>query len=119
MVNKTILLGRLGHKPSIRYTQNGTAVASFSIATSERYETKTGEKKENVEWHDCVIWGKDAENLTKLTDKGSLVYVEGSSHSREYETKSGEKRKVKEIKVHTWDLPAGGTKGQPEENVVF
>lgn len=76
-VNKCILLGRLGRDPEVRYTTTGSALCTFSIATSEKW-TKDGQKHEQTEWHNCVAFGKVAELVSKYVFKGSQVYIEGS-----------------------------------------
>ena len=101
-VNKVILVGRLGKDPEIRYTQGGTAVASFSIATDESYKDKTsGNKIEKTEWHRLVVWGPSVEAFVqKYLHKGDLIYVEGKLQTREWEDKqSGQKRSTTEINV--------------------
>jgi len=96
MVNKIILIGRIGGKPSVHYMPDGTAVCNFSIATSETWK-KDGEKKEKTEWHKVVAYGKLAEICTEYLDKGSLVYVEGKIQSRSWDDKDGAKRTITEV----------------------
>ena len=88
MLNKIHLIGRLGHEPSMRYTDGGTAIANFSLATSERWN-KDGEKQEKTEWHRVVIFGKLAEICDRFLDKGSLIYLEGKVQTRKWEDKEG------------------------------
>jgi single-strand DNA-binding protein len=83
-VNNAILLGNLGEKPELRYTNNGIAVTSFSLATNNTY-TVDGEKKETVEWHKIVAWRKLAEIVAQYCDKGSKVYIEGRLQTRKWE----------------------------------
>ena len=99
-VNKVILVGRLGKDPEIRYTQGGTAVASFSIATDESYK-KDGEKVKKTEWHNIVVWGPSVENFVKpYIHKGDLVYIEGKLQTRSWEDKkNGGTRYTTEINV--------------------
>ena len=92
-VNKVILLGNLGRDPELRYTQSGTAVAKFSVATSSR--TKDGGDK--TEWHNVVAWDKLAELVNRLVGKGSKVYVEGRLQTREYTDKDGNRRWSTEV----------------------
>jgi single-strand DNA-binding protein len=88
-VNKVILVGRLGKDPETRYMPDGTAIANFSLATSDSWkDKKTGEKKEQTEWHNCSAFGKLAEIIEKYLKKGALIYVEGSSHTRKYQDKA-------------------------------
>lgn len=98
-VNKVILVGNLGRDPEVRRTQNGDAVVSFSLATTESWRDKsTGERKDKTEWHNVVIWneniGKVAEQYCK---KGSKVYLEGQLQTREFTDKDGNQRKTTEI----------------------
>jgi single-strand DNA-binding protein len=97
-LNKAILIGNLGRDPEVRYTPDGTAVATFSIATSEAWNDKsTGEKKERTEWHRIVMFGKLAEISGEYLAKGKQVYVEGRIQTREWEDKEGNKRTTTEI----------------------
>ena len=84
-LNKVMLIGRLGKDPEIRYTQSGSAVTNFSIAVSESWTDKQGQKQEKTEWINCVAFGKQAETLEKYLKKGSLVYVEGRIQTDSYE----------------------------------
>ncbi|MGZ7033042.1 MAG: single-stranded DNA-binding protein, partial [Thermoanaerobaculia bacterium] len=93
MINKVILVGRLGKDPEIRSTPSGTSVARFSLATDEKFTDRNGEKQERTEWHNIVAWGKLAEICGQYLKKGKLVYVEGRIQSREYEGRDGIKRK--------------------------
>ncbi|MFQ5484233.1 MAG: single-stranded DNA-binding protein [Desulfobacterales bacterium] len=97
-INKVILVGRLGRDPEVRYTPDGTAVANFSIATSEEWKDKgTGEKKERTEWHRIVAWRRLGEICGEYLSKGRQVYIEGRIQSREWEDKEGNKRNTTEI----------------------
>ena len=96
-VNKVILVGRLGNDPEVRYTQDGSAVASFSIATSDEWKDKeTGDKKERTEWHRIVAWRKLGEICGEYLSKGRQVYVEGKLQTRSWE-KDGVTRYTTEI----------------------
>ena len=95
-INKVLLMGRLGADPELRYTADGTPVATFNMATSESYKDRSGAKKEKTEWHRVVVWRKLAEIAGEYLKKGRLVYIEGKLQSREWE-KDGEKHKVFEI----------------------
>ncbi len=96
-VNKVILVGRLGKDPESRTIDNGTMVVNFTIATSESYKDKTtGEKKENTEWHNIVLWRGLAEVAAKYLHKGDLVYVEGKIRTRSWE-KDGITRYTTEV----------------------
>ena len=92
MINKAILVGRLGRDPEIRYTASGMAVANFTIATSEKWKDKTsGEMQERTEWHRIVAWGKLAEICKQHLSKGQQVYVEGRLQTRGWEDAEGRK----------------------------
>ena len=89
-VNKVILVGNLGQKPEMRYTQTNTAVATLSIATSESWKDKdSGEQREKTEWHRVVFFGKLAEIAEQYLDKGSQLYVEGKLQTRKWQDKEG------------------------------
>jgi single-strand DNA-binding protein len=96
-VNKVILIGNLGRDPELRYTQGGQAVANFTLATTERFPTKEGERQERTEWHRIVAWGRTAELCAQYLSKGRSVYVEGRLQTREWEDKEGQKRRTTEI----------------------
>lgn len=98
-LNKVMLIGRLGRDPEIRYSQQGTAVVNFSIATSEQWTDKnTGDRQERTEWHRIVVFGKQAEVCEKYLSKGSQIYVEGRLQTRNYE-KDGQTHYITEIVV--------------------
>ncbi len=111
-VNRVILIGRLGKDPEVRYTADGVAVASFSLATSETRKNKDGTKNERTEWHRIVAWRKLAEIVAEYLKKGSLVYIEGKIQSREYEGKDGVKRRAFEIVADGMKMLGGGTPGE-------
>lgn len=97
-INKVILIGRLGQDPEVRYTPDGTAVANFSIATSEEWKDKnSGEKRERTEWHRIVAWRKLGEICGEYLSKGRQVYIEGRIQTRSWEDKDGNKRYTTEI----------------------
>ena len=103
MVNKTILVGRLGRDPETRFTGGGTAVANFSIATDETYKDKNGERQKRTEWHKIIVWGKQAEVAQKYLKKGAMVFIEGRIQSREWE-KDGEKHRSFEIVANNFRM---------------
>lgn len=103
-LNKAMIIGRLGQDPDVRYTQSNTAVANMSVATSERYKDKSGEWKENTEWHRVVAWGRTAEICQEYLKKGSLVYIEGPIQTRQWEDKEGQTRYTTEIKALTMTM---------------
>ena len=97
-INKVILIGRLGQDPEVRYMTDGTAVANFSIATSDEWKDKeTGEKRERTEWHRIVAWRRLGEICGEYLSKGRQVYVEGRLQTRSWEDKDGNKRYTTEI----------------------
>jgi single-strand DNA-binding protein len=98
MINKVILVGRLGKDPEIKSTPGGTTVAKFTLATDEKFTDKSGEKQERTEWHNIVAWARLAEICGQYLRKGSLVYIEGSIRTDSWEDKeSGQKRYRTEI----------------------
>jgi single-strand DNA-binding protein len=100
-VNKVIIVGNLGRDPEVRYTQDGTAVANFTVATSESWTDKnTGEKRENTEWHRIVVWRRLAEICGEYLSKGRQVYVEGKLQTRSWE-QDGVTRYTTEIVANT------------------
>jgi single-strand DNA-binding protein len=103
-VNKVILVGNLGKDPEVRYTADGTAVASFSIATSQRWTNKDGERVERTEWHKIVAWRKLGEICGQYLSKGKQVYIEGRLQTRSWEDKDGNKRWTTEIIAQTMQM---------------
>ena len=110
-VNKVILIGNLGRDPELRYTQGGQAVASFSIATTENFTKKSGERDERTEWHRIVAWGRTAELCAQYLSKGRSVYIEGRLQTREWENKEGQKQRTTEVVAQTVQF-LGGPRGQ-------
>ena len=96
MVNKVLLIGRLGKDPEVRFTSGGQSVANFSLATDESYKDKEGNKQKRTTWHQVCVWGKQAEIAQKFLRKGSLIYLEGRLSNREWE-KNGTKQRATEI----------------------
>lgn len=112
-VNKAILIGRVGKDPEIRNLDNGAKVASFSIATTESYKDRTtGEKKENTEWHNIVLWRGLAEVVEKYVHKGDLIFVEGKLRTRSWE-KNGTTRHTTEIVADNITMLGGVKAGRP------
>ena len=97
MINKAILVGRLGKDPDVRYTPDGMMVTNFTLATDEQWKDKSGEKVQKTEWHRIVTFGKLAEICGKYLNKGKLVYVEGRIQTRSWDDKDGNKRSTTEI----------------------
>ncbi|HLG03965.1 MAG TPA: single-stranded DNA-binding protein [Bacteroidia bacterium] len=96
-VNKVILIGNVGKDPEVRYLEGGIGVANFPIATTETFRDKNGNKNEQTEWHQIVLWRKLAEVAEKYLRKGQMVYLEGKIRSRTWEDKDGNKRYTTEI----------------------
>ncbi len=96
-VNKAILIGNLGKDPELRYTSSGQAVASFSLATTDRYKDKDGNWQERTDWHNIVVWGRQGETAKEYLSKGRSAYVEGRIQTRSYDDKDGNKKWITEI----------------------
>jgi single-strand DNA-binding protein len=110
MINKVILVGNLGRDPEIRYTPSGTAVANFTIATSERWKDKSsGEMQERTEWHRIVAWGRLGEICGEYLSKGKQVYLEGRLQTRKWEDKEGATRYTTEVVAN--EMKMLGAKG--------
>ena len=102
-----MIIGNLGRDAELKYTPGGIAVASISVATTEVWNDKEGKKQEKTEWHRCVLWGKQAENLATYLVKGKQVYLEGRIQTRQWE-KDGQKHYSTEIRVDRVVLLGGG-----------
>lgn len=98
-VNKVILIGRLGQDPELKYTPSGSPVCNFSLATSENWVDKSGQKQEKTEWHRVVVWGKLAELCGQYLSKGREAYIEGKLQTRSYDDKEGNKRYTTEVQA--------------------
>jgi single-strand DNA-binding protein len=114
-VNKVILVGRLGRDPEVRYTPSGTAVANFSIATSEQWTNKDGEKQERTEWHKIVAWRRLGEICGEYLHKGSQIYIEGRLQTRDWEDRDGNKRYTTEVIAQTMQMLGSADKGGKAE----
>ncbi|HLP97101.1 MAG TPA: single-stranded DNA-binding protein [Sideroxyarcus sp.] len=110
-VNKVILVGRLGKDPETRYMTNGEAVTNVSLATSENYKDKSGEKQERTEWHNLVFYRRLAEVAGEYLKKGSQVYVEGKIQTRKWQDKEGKDRYTTEIIVNEMQMLGGKSSG--------
>jgi single-strand DNA-binding protein len=111
-VNKVILVGNLGRDAELRYTPGGAAVAKFSVATTEVWNDKSGQRQERTEWHNIDLWGKQAESLSEYLVKGKQVYVEGRLQTDEYTDKEGNKRKSTKVRCDRVVLLGGGGAGR-------
>ena len=99
MLNRVMIIGRLGADPEIRYTQAGQATCSLRIATDESYTDRDGKRVERTEWHSVAVFGKSAENCNQYLGKGSLVYVEGKLATRKWQDQKGQDRYTTEIRA--------------------
>ncbi len=106
-VNKVILVGNLGRDPELRYTKNGQAVANFSLATSESWNSREGQREERTEWHRIVAWAKTAELCAQYLSKGRTVYIEGQLRTRDWEDRDGNKRQTTEVHAQTVQFLGG------------
>ena len=117
-VNKVILVGNVGRDPELRYTQSGQAVANFSLATTERFQNRSGEREERTEWHRIVAWGRTAELCAQYLSKGRSAYIEGGLRTREWEDRDGQKRRTTEVHVNNVQFlgsprgESGGARGE-------
>ncbi len=118
MINKAILIGNVGQDPEIRYTgdvNNGTKVATFRLATTERYRDRSGNLQEHTEWHNIVVWRNTADVVEKYVKKGTQVYVEGRIRTRSWDDQTGNKRYVTEIVADTLQLLGRRPEGQGQQ----
>ncbi|MCR9254330.1 MAG: single-stranded DNA-binding protein [bacterium] len=114
-VNKVILLGKLGQDPEIRHLESSRNVVRFSLATSETYKKKDGERVTKTEWHNVVLWSPLAEIAEKYLKKGNPVYIEGKLTMRSYDDKEGNKRYVTEVVGRELTLIGGKPKEEAQE----
>ena len=111
MLNKVMIIGRLGRDPELRYSQSGSPVCTLNIATDESYTDRDGNRVDRAEWHRVVVFQKAAENCSQYLTKGSLVFVEGSLQTRKWQDQQGQDRYVTEIqgqRVQFLDRKADG-----------
>ncbi|MEO8006481.1 MAG: single-stranded DNA-binding protein [Betaproteobacteria bacterium] len=115
-VNKVILVGNLGRDPEVRYMPSGDAVANITIATTETWKDKAGEKQEQTEWHRVAMFGKTAEIAGEYLKKGSQVYIEGRLQTRKWTDKEGQERYTTEIRADRMQMlgsRSGGSERMP------
>lgn len=98
MLNKVMLIGRLGRDPELRYTQGGMPIATLRLATDEGYTDREGNRVQKTEWHTVVVFDRQAQNCANFLGKGSLVYVEGSLQTRKWQDQQGQDRYTTEIR---------------------
>ena len=115
MVNRVTLVGNVGKDPEVRYTPSGTAVASFSLATSEKYKDSDGQKQEKTEWHNIIAWRQLAEICGKFLHKGKQVYIEGKIQTRSYDDRDGNKKYITEIVADKMQMLGNKDDGQGQE----
>ena len=110
MINKAIIIGNLGSDPEIRYTQSGTQVATFNVATTERWKGQDGQMQESTEWHKIVAWKRLAEICGEYLHKGSKVYIEGKIQTRKWQDQNGNDKYTTEIVAREMKMlsPRGG-----------
>ena len=117
-INKAIIVGTLGQDPEVRHSAKGNAVASLSVATSEQWKDKQGQKQESTEWHRVVIFGKLAEIAGQYLTKGSQVYLEGKLKTRKWQDKQGQDRYTTEVVVDGFggvmQMLGGGNRAQQQ-----
>ena len=99
MLNKVMIIGRLGRDPELRYSQSGAPVCTLNVATDESYTDRDGNRVDRAEWHRVVVFQKAAENCSQYLTKGSLVFVEGSLQTRKWQDQQGQDRFTTEIKA--------------------
>lgn len=120
-VNKVILIGNLGKDPEVRNLESGVSVASFSLATSESYTNKSGERVNNTEWHNIVLWRGLADVAAKYLKKGSKIYVEGKLRSRSWQDQEGNTRYTTEVVADNMTMldrasnPEGGNASESQQ----
>jgi single-strand DNA-binding protein len=114
MINKVILLGRLGKDPVVRRLDNGRVVANVTLATNDYY-TKEGQRLESTEWHNLEMWDKQAETAEKYLKKGSLLYVEGKIRTDRYTDAEGQERQTRKIRVNNFQMMGSLLASRSEE----
>jgi len=114
-LNKVILIGNLGRDPEIMILDSGIKRAAFSMATTETYKDKLGQKVDVTEWHNIVVWGKLADVAEKYLKKGSQIYLEGKIKNRSYDDKEGIKKYITEIRCDNFIMLGGGRRD--DENI--
>lgn len=115
-MNKVMLIGNVGVEPEVRYVDQGVAVASLRLATTERgYTLKNGTQvPEQTEWHNIILWRQLAETVEKYVHKGDKLYIEGKLHTRSYDDRNGNKRYVVEIWADTMEMLTPRPQTQPQ-----
>jgi single-strand DNA-binding protein len=115
MLNKVFLMGNLGRDPEVRTTTSGQTVANFTVATSRRWKDRDGNRQEKTEWHNVVVWGKQAEIARQYLTKGKQVFIEGRLETRSWEDKThGDKRYRTEVICDNFQMLGGGRGAQDD-----
>ena len=115
MLNKVMLIGRLGADPDIKYAQSGTPVANLRIATDESYTDRNGQRQDRTEWHTVITFQRTAEICQQYLHKGSLVYIEGKLQTRKWQDKNGQDRYSTEIRVDRLQMLERRQEGAPAQ----
>jgi single-strand DNA-binding protein len=115
-MNKVILIGNLGRDPELKMTPSGQALARFSVATTENWKNPQGEKQSKTEWHNIVVWGKQAEIAEKYLRKGKQVMIEGRIQYREYTDQAGVKKTACDIRCDNFVMLGKMDEGGPRAN---
>lgn len=116
-INKVILIGHLGKDPETKTMSNGEKVSNVTLATSENWKDKNGQKNEKTEWHNLVFYRRLAEIAGEYLQKGSQIYIEGKLQTRKWQTKEGQDRYTTEIIVNELQMLSGKVLGQPKQPV--
>ena len=118
-INKVMLIGNLGSDPELRFTPSGEQVANFSLATTESWTDKSGERQERAEWHRIVLWRRLAEVAGQYLKKGSKIYIEGKLQTRSWEDQNGQKRYTTEVVANSMEMLDGGQAAVAEVDMAY
>lgn len=118
-VNKVMLIGNLGSDPELRFTPSGVQVANFSLATSESWTDKSGERQERTEWHRIVLWRRLAEVAGQYLKKGSKIFIEGKLQTRSWEDPNGQKRYTTEVIANSMEMLDGNQVATAEVDMAY
>ena len=118
-INKVMLIGNLGSDPELRVTPSGVPVANFSLATTESWTDKSGERQERAEWHRIVLWRRLAEVAGQYLKKGSKIYIEGKLQTRSWEDQNGQKRYTTEVVANSMEMLDGGQAAVAEVDMAY
>ncbi|MCY4388842.1 MAG: single-stranded DNA-binding protein [Desulfurellaceae bacterium] len=118
-VNKAIIVGNLGRDPEVRYTQSGQAMTRFTVATTDTWTDRDNGRQERTEWHNIVVWGKQAETCGQYLSKGRQVYIEGRIQTRKFEDREGKERYFTEINAQQVTFLGGRDGGSARSGQSF